>query len=95
MQLDIGVSPPANIMTFSQGKPTWPLILTHMTFDIDPWPLTFSSDFFSSDIFSSDFCSSNLHRRKATHESPSCMGIGGLKKYADGQSPQAYKKNRP
>ena len=34
MQLDIGVSPPANIITFKPG-------LTHLTFDLDPldlWP---------------------------------------------------------
>ncbi len=29
MQLDVGVSPPANIMTFRPG-------LTYMTFDLDP-----------------------------------------------------------
>ncbi len=29
MQLDVGVSPPANIMTFRPG-------LTHLTFDLEP-----------------------------------------------------------
>ncbi len=29
MQLDVGVSPPANIMAFRPG-------LTHLTFDLDP-----------------------------------------------------------
>ncbi len=29
MQLDVDVSPPANIMTFGPG-------LTHLTFDLDP-----------------------------------------------------------
>ncbi len=29
MQLDVGVSPPANIMTFRPG-------LTYLTFDLDP-----------------------------------------------------------
>ncbi len=40
MQLDVGVSPPANIMTFRPG-------LTYLTFDLD--------EFFSSDYFSSFF----------------------------------------
>ncbi len=34
MQLDVGVSPPANIMTFRPGL-TY-LTLTHVTFDPDP-----------------------------------------------------------
>ena len=38
MQLDVGVSPPANIMTFRPGSTH--LTLTHVTFDPDPWPLT-------------------------------------------------------
>ena len=33
MQLDVGVSPPANIMTFRPG-------LTYMTFDLDPLDLS-------------------------------------------------------
>ncbi len=35
MQLDVGVSPPANIMTFRPG-------LTHFTFDLDPCDLSHS-----------------------------------------------------
>ncbi len=34
MQLDVGVSPPANIMAFRPG-------LTHLTFDLDPRDLLF------------------------------------------------------
>ena len=38
MQLDVDVSPPANIMTLGLG-------LTHVTFDFDPHDL-FGDDFF-------------------------------------------------
>ncbi len=58
MQLDVGVSPPANIMAFRPG-------LTHLTFDLDPhdlwpWLMTLDVEHYLQDIFSIDFCSSQL-----------------------------------
>ena len=47
MQLDVGSSQPANIMTFRPG-------LTYLTFDIDqrdlwPWPMTFDLEHYLQD----------------------------------------------
>ncbi len=83
MQLDVDVSPPANIMTFKPG-------LTYLTYDLDPrdllpWPLTlkvlgailWEIWFFSSRIFSHR---QTPDRQKVRHKSPPCMSTGGLNK---------------
>ena len=66
----------------------WPLTLTHVTFDLDPYgnatrwsnefflAISFLMDFYSSDFFSST--DKRTDRRKATHKSPPCMSTGGL-----------------
>ncbi len=64
MQLDVGVSPPANLMAFRPGS-------THLTFDLDPcdlWPWLMTLDlflviFFLVTFFLVTFVLVNLHRR--------------------------------
>ncbi len=53
MQLDVGVSQPANIMTFRPGLSY--LSLTHMTFDPDPSPLNITCKTVKWDLKSCSF----------------------------------------
>ncbi len=72
--------------------PTWPLALTHVTFDLEvksQWNYKrydfFSSEFFSSELLSSDFWYSHRQtdKRKAAHKSLPCISTGGLKNLKD------------